>query len=90
MAAAAETALKWTWEDYVQLEKERQHHALEEIAARRRGRDEERRAAGGDGEQSRRSYRGRPGPRPHLCLSPARCSGPGWQAAGDPSLDLPS
>ena len=59
------------------------------VVLQRRGRDEERRAAGGDGEQSRR-WRGRPGPRPHLSLSSVLCSGPGWQAAGDPSLDLPS
>ncbi|KAE8766930.1 SEC12-like protein 2 [Hordeum vulgare] len=39
MAAADETVLKWTRDDYVREQMERQHHALEELTARRRGRE---------------------------------------------------
>ena len=40
MVATDEAALKWTREDYIREEMERQCCALEEIAARRRGREE--------------------------------------------------
>ena len=35
-----EAAMKWAWEDWAWTKMERQHRALEEIAARRRGCDE--------------------------------------------------